>query len=172
MSLVSMLHWQVCFSSWKCSNIVEVKNSEIVVNNLPWVAVQTRPFTLQISPWALNDYLKWMLLLGAPECCCRRASERAIFVHLALPPPFVWSPSRWPGTPAWLQRGPHLSEAVIASWLRDIWLNCSATDYYYPFLREQFPSHSEKTKRASVKLKRIARRINSLAREVRRDKLR
>lgn len=78
-------------------------------------------------------------------------------LRLSVGQPADW-PSEWPRR-HWACSRAHLSEPVIASWLRDIWLKCTATDYYYPFLREQFFSLSGKEGRGrSIKLGKIARR--------------
>lgn len=107
-----------------------------------------------------------MLWLDTPECCCRNMSERACVCGYAAA--FVCWPSRWPQRQRACSRA-HLSEPVIASWLQDIWLKCTATDYYYPFLREQFFSLSGRG--VGIKLKKIARRINRLPGRQQRRKL-
>lgn len=86
----------------------------------------------------------------------------ALLLCLSAGQSAAWS-SRWPQR-HWACSRAHLSEPVIASWLRDIWLKCTATDYYYPFLREQFFSLSGKERRGgSIKRKKIAsRRMNRL----------
>lgn len=104
-----------------------------------------------------------MLWLDTPRCCSENMSEggpcAALCLCVCLPASRPTDrPSRWPRRHRACNRA-HLSEPVIASWLRDIWLKCTATDYYYPFLREQFFSLSGKEGRGgSIKLGKMARR--------------
>lgn len=88
------------------------------------------------QPEGLNqpeEWLKLMLGLDTRECCCRNTSNRSCICTFASA--FVCWLSRWPEQ----QRacsGAHLSESVIASWLQDIWLKCTAKDYYDLFFSE------------------------------------
>lgn len=122
------------------------------------------------APWNLNIWLKLMLWLDTPRCCSANMSEGGLCAApclcVCLPASRPTDrPSPWPQRHRACSRA-HLSEPVIASWLRDIWLKCTATDYYYPFLREQFFSLSGKEGRGgSIKLGKIARRrMNGLPR--------
>lgn len=112
-------------------------------------------------------------MTGLNECCDLTPLSAAAGVWVrecvrSYASAFVCWASRWPEQKRACSRA-HLSEPVIASWLQDIWLKCSATDYYYPFLREQFFSLSERG--ANIKLKKIVRRINRLPGRQQRRKL-